>query len=455
MQEVCNSLADTGNSLWLPIIVGGFCMFIAAVCLLYTRRHGKRFTYSGFGVLLFAALSMMLGLVVVGSQPAHAAATCNAAPGSTTSTPASPSQAGKLELIDDDYTDGPTTTNEYDERVLDILTNDQAPAGDPIDPTTVRLSGSASQYRDVGPDYDEPSGVNFDILNPSDPEGPTWGYVYMCTEDDGTGTSTWVRTGEVCVYFEDSVPAGTSFTMQYTAKTMSGINASNTATITFTVPPQPEAVDDNYTLGSSGGAALSVTDNDVSINPDNIELLNPNTEAGGTGDDYTVYVNELDDDSWIHWQIINQKVVVTFGNSVPLDAPYTIQYQDAISGSTATITVTRASTPPSAVTVANVDFPDSCGSHGGDTADVMAGASTTIGTVDPLSVDLNPFTAGRQTSYTDGNTTITVDNNGIVTITEPTAGAETGEHTFYYTISNTNGDVSGIGQLYTFPANCG
>ncbi len=463
MNNLCDSLAGTGANTWLFMAIAcGLVLIAMATFIFISRKRGSRYKFLKYGgttmVLLF---SLGFGMSLLAStQPVHAAATScgsdsTSASSSNTSSPST--QSGELTLVDDSYDVNNVTFNEWDEWVLNIMSNDHAPSGDPINPETIRLSGSTTQFRDVGPDYDQPTGVNFDILNPSDPDGQAWGYVYTCTEDDGTGTNTWVATGDVCVYFYDEAPPDTTFTMQYTAKTMSGKDASNTATITFAtppLPPTPEAVDDTYTLGSSGGAVLSVTDNDTAIDPSNIELANPNTEAGGFGDEYTVYLDDLGSDAWIDWQIINGKVLVTFGPDVPFDTPYSIGYHDIISGQEATITVTRASTPASPITVADIDFPDSCGTHSGDTIDIMANVSTTVGTLDPLSIDLDPTTPGRQTSYVDGTATITVDSSGVVTITKPGPSTEMGEHTFYYTIANSNGDVSGLGTLYSSPSHC-
>lgn len=458
MQEVCNSLADTGSNIWLPIVGGVLCVVIAAVCLLYARRHGKRLTYSGFGMLLF----VILGLVMVSAHPAHAASTCNATSGSTSSKPATPGQPGVLELVDDNYTSSNLVLSDYDDYDLDVLANDQPPAGDPIDPTTVRLSGAPSQYRDAGPGYDEPAGVVFDILNPSNPEGIPWGAVYLCSDYD-SGSDSWVYTGRVCAYFEDAVPAGTIFTLRYTAKTMSGIDASNPATITITVPtppapPAPPAlIDDNYTLGNSGGAVLSVLDNDQPdandpLNITTLELQNPNTEAGGYGTYYCTDPNGNQsysgDSTATCWEVIDGKVVVTFGDDVPTDTPLSISYHITSEGGLepdqdGVITVTRSSTVSNAISVSMATFPN-C-SYTPATLDLTSFVTANQGALDPSTVDLDPATPGIQKEYDVSNYHLSVDNNGLLTVS---GGWGTISFSSYFTIQNTLGTVSPVGVIY-------
>lgn len=462
MQQLCTNLADTGANMWL--IVGiALSLLVGGCTYLFLIRKGKS-TYKNAGffviVLLFASL-LLIGTPNVRAESVDCSPAIPAG-----STRGAPNPTGSLVLVDNTYTanDLAPFADEFGGWSLDILANDHAPAGDPIDPSTVRLTGPATHYRDIGSDYDAPAGTNFDILNPANPNGPTWGFIATDGDYDG---DTYIQNGKVYVYLEDSVPPGTVFTIQYTAKTMSGIDASNTATITITkpIPPSPpELVDDTYTLGSSGGAILPVLSNDQPdpgdpLNIATLELANPNIEAGGYGTDW--YASDGSsanpgDPTAIHWQVVGGKVVVTFGDDVPLDTSISIPYRITSQGGLeppqdGIITVTRSSTEPTPITVTAADF-DPClvDLADGATLNLLSYSTTTIGSLDPSTVDLDPLTTGRQTTYLGDGYNLSVDSSGIVTYhkTGPVS-----EVSVYYTISNTNGDVSGINSIMA-PNSC-
>lgn len=494
MQEVCNSLADTGSSIWLPIVGGVLCVVIAAVCLLYARRHGKRLTYPGFGILLV----VLLGLVAANARPAHAASTCNTTTNSASSTPVTPSQPGTLELVDNTIqsSDLNLQTEEFSfwSGTFDILANDHAPAGDPIDPNTVRLSGLSEQLDDSGQRYGSlPAGISFDVYAPGDTPGDDAPIGYIGLDGVQWGdydpiTDTFAPndysnlTGKIIVESYSELPADTTVTIQYTAKTMSGKDASNTAVITITLPPlptppppptPPQLVDDDYTLGNSGGAILSVLDNDQPdandpLDTSTLELLNPNAEGGGYGTNYYTAPDGSPsyggDSTAIHWQVVGGKVVVTFGDDTPLDTPFSIPYHITSQGGLESeqdgvITVTRSSTQisPIQLTVSNFSGGGGC-TLSGETANLLDFVSTNNGTLDPSTIDLDPTTPGRQTSYSydagDTTVTVTVDGSGVVTITNSEGLGYVHDHVFYFTIANTAGDVSGIGVVVS-TENCG
>lgn len=476
MQEVCNSLADTGSSSWLPIIGGLLIVIIAAMCLLYARRHGKRLTYSGFGMLLF----VILGLITVSARPARAASTCNATSSSTNSTSATPSQSGKLELVDDTIQSSDFELQTGGDGIgpwsgtFDILANDHAPAGDPIDPNTVRLSPSSGQFNDFGSYDNLPAGVEFGIYgpeaNPSEDfpigdiilDGVQWGD-YDPVTDTYTPNDYSHLTGKIYVRSSSGLPNNTTVTLHYTAKTMSGKDASNTATITITLPPlplppaPPQLVDDNYTLGTSGGAVLPVLDNDQPdandpLNITTLELQNPNTEAGGYGTYYCTDPNGNQsysgDSTAICWEVIDGKVVVTFGDDVPTDTPLSISYHITSEGGLepdqdGVITVTRSSTVSNAISVSMATFPN-C-SYTPATLDLTSFVTANQGALDPSTVDLDPATPGIQKEYYVSSYHLSVDNNGLLTVS---GGWGMISFSSYFTIQNTLGTVSPVGVIY-------
>jgi LPXTG-motif cell wall-anchored protein len=86
-------------------------------------------------------------------------------------------------------------------------------------------------------------------------------------------------------------------------------------------------------------------------------------------------------------------------------------------------------------------------SDGGCTFDspfsVLDNDSTSVGSLDPATVDLNPNLPGIQTSveYSDEfiSTTVSVNGSGVVTAPD--------EGTYFYTVQNTNGDVSNVAAI--------
>lgn len=132
--------------------------------------------------------------------------------------------------------------------IFNILANDNTPVDDPIDPNTIRLVAPPSQFYDYGPDEGIPAGLDFNILDPDDLDGPEIGYMYL----EGINYDNWPDvdysnlTGRVYIeIYQDTIPSGLNLTFQYTATTMSG-RPIDPATVTITSPEPPVLVDDLY-----------------------------------------------------------------------------------------------------------------------------------------------------------------------------------------------------------------
>ncbi len=145
---------------------------------------------------------------------------------------------------------------------------------------------------------------------------------------------------------------------------------------------------------------------------------------------YDLLSNELTIDN--DFVITPFEYLVTTENDVTAETP-------------ATVNISVSSTAESVVTTLG----DSLACEASQTVDILANDSTTVGTLDPDTIDLNPNTEGIQQtfSYTQIFTdtpftftaTVDVDGNILVTTNAPTAGM-----IFFYTVSNTNGDTSPI-----------
>jgi hypothetical protein len=120
---------------------------------------------------------------------------------------------------------------------------------------------------------------------------------------------------------------------------------------------------------------------------------------------------------------------------------YTVQTVGAVQApAPATVTITTQTEAPEQIVYA--DSQNVCTIFGPATVDLTNGATTSAGSIDPASVDLNPSLPGQQTSITlPGDNIITVDSSGTASVPEGVSGG------FYYTISNTNGTISNINYI--------
>ncbi len=118
----------------------------------------------------------------------------------------------------------------------------------------------------------------------------------------------------------------------------------------------------------------------------------------------------------------------------------------------ATVTILVVAEPEPGVVFAQDDQESAGGgcSFEGFTLNLVANDSTTTGTIDPTTVDLNPGLPGLQKTVTlDYQASVfqaSVDNSGVVTVTR-LSGIDADPPTFYYTVQNTNGDVSNVATI--------
>lgn len=125
---------------------------------------------------------------------------------------------------------------------------------------------------------------------------------------------------------------------------------------------------------------------------------------------------------------------------------YTVASENNVTtDSPATVTVSVTATP--AYVVNGVQ--DSLECEASQTIDILANDSTTIGTLDPDTIDLDPNKPGIQQTYSYVHTpvstpytyTATVVGGGSIIVTTE---ASTSGMTFFYTVSNTNGNTSQV-----------
>lgn len=374
---------------------------------------------------------------------------------------------------DDSY----TFTGGSSTATIDAMANDVAAPGSTLDPFSIQFV-----VQESGP------GGTYTAFEPS--------YSQSVIEDDPDAIINWSITEDntVSVNYGPNVPSG-SYTIQYTVGAFSndGVPGDDLygapATITITIPPKypPTLVDDSYQFAAPANwslygevYSLPILANDIphagdSMDGSTTQLIDPELQEL-TGS-YSTNTIPGDNDSFIKWSVppgggsnggLNGAVTVTAGPHVPTNTPFTIQYTaNSVSGGApaapATITFTINATPTNPISVTQIaSLGSSCG-YGdtvvGDTfsvADAVTNGfiSTTIGSIDPSTVDLDPFTLGRQTSFTNANGTIVVDNSGVITLT-----SYSGKDLipFFFTVMNTNGDTSNPIVLTTdqFTGNCG
>ncbi len=119
----------------------------------------------------------------------------------------------------------------------------------------------------------------------------------------------------------------------------------------------------------------------------------------------------------------------------------------------ATVTITVDPTPDTSIVIAAEDT-STCSFYISETLDILSNDTTSIGTLNPLSIDLNPSLPGRQTSVSLTEDSIvssaSVDNDGIVTLVSDSYSTMP---TIYYTVENSEGSVSNIAEIIS-PNSC-
>ncbi len=207
---------------------------------------------------------------------------------------------------------------------------------------------------------------------------------------------------------------------------------SNTATITITVNAQPVAKDDAIETRFNTAVILNVTTND--------------TDADGTIDAATVDLDPATAGQQNTFAVAGQGTFTDDGAGNVTFTPdpafsglstisYTVNDNDGGTSNTAMISIT-VNTPPVAVadaveTALNAPV----------TFAIAANDSDSDGTVDAGTVDLDPATAGQQTTITvAAEGTFSEDGAGNVTFTPVTGFI--GVSTIAYTVNDDDGDTS-------------
>lgn len=136
-------------------------------------------------------------------------------------------------------------------------------------------------------------------------------------------------------------------------------------------------------------------------------------------------------------------------NTVPLPEQVTLQYNAQTEGSIeannpATVTVNIDPLTPQEEVSAVTDR--WCSNS--TTFNILTNDTTSSGALNPITIDLDPMTPGRQTiverSNVSGSITLEVDTDGIVTFTNNNFFDSQNFANFYYTVENDNGNISNI-----------
>lgn len=283
--------------------------------------------------------------------------------------------------------------------------------------------------------------ANFNILsNDSDPDGSiVSSTVDLDPSTAGQQTTLSLEAGNLSVNpggvlaFTPTPNYNGQFSIQYSVQDNSGLT-SNVATVTITVNSVNDAPVANPDVAS--------TNEDT---PVTFSIVSNDTDVDGSIDGSTVDLNPT---------LAGQQTSITpTGGTVTVDASgmvtvtpnsnydgqitfnYRVADNEGLYSNTATVTVTVDATndPP----VANAD----AASTNEDTPvniNILANDSDPDGSIDAGSVDLDPGTAGQQTTRTLPSGTLAVSPAGVVTFT-PNPNFDEGPVTFNYTVADNEG----------------
>ncbi len=243
----------------------------------------------------------------------------------------------------------------------------------------------------------------------------------------GQGTYA-VNAAGVVTFTPAANYTGTS-SISYTVNDNLGAT-SNAAT--FTVNVGPLAANDVASGAYNVPTSVNVTTNDVDANGVNVATVDLDPATAGIQTTFTVAGQGT--------FTVDNAGLVTFtpsgtfvGNS---SVSYTVQDNTGATSNVATLTVTTTNVAP--VTVADVAFTTP---NTPVTFPVTGNDSDADGSINAATVDLDPATAGTQTSFTvAGQGTFTVDNLGSVTFTPVTNF--TGSSSIPYTVNDNTGSPS-------------
>ncbi len=241
--------------------------------------------------------------------------------------------------------------------------------------------------------------------------------------------------------FSDDGAGNVTFTPEPTFTGMSSITytvndndggTSNAASITITSNAPPTAVDDSTETPLNTPVVINVTTND--------------TDTDGTIDTTTVDLDPATAGQQTTFVVAGEGTYTDDGSgnvtftpeptfSGPSTITYTVNDNDGGTSNAAAITVT-VNTPPTAVADASetaLNTPV--------TLTVTTNDTDSDGTIDAATVDLDPSTAGQQTTFAvAAEGTFSVDGAGNVTFTPVTGFI--GVSTIAYTVNDDDGDTS-------------
>ncbi|MFH6964857.1 Ig-like domain-containing protein, partial [Flavobacterium plurextorum] len=232
---------------------------------------------------------------------------------------------------------------------------------------------------------------------------------------------------------------GTTTPISYTVNDNQGaVSASATITVKVkAVNDKPVAVNDNAETDEDTVVTIDVTANDTDVDG-TIDVASVDLDPATTGIQTSFSVTGQGTYS------VDNSGIVTFtpaanynGTTTPIS--YTVNdNQGAVSASaTITVKVKAVNDKPVAVNDNAETDEDTV-----VTIDVTANDTDVDGTIDVTSVDLDPATAGIQTSFSvTGQGTYSVDNSGIVTFT-PAANYNGTTTPISYTVQDNQGAVS-------------
>ncbi|NEP94018.1 MAG: tandem-95 repeat protein, partial [Okeania sp. SIO2G4] len=285
-------------------------------------------------------------------------------------------------------------------------------------------------------DNDTPIDLDSIDLNPDTPEIektleiPDQGTFEV--DDDGNVTFTPVSgfTGQVNIPYVANDPNGNSLPP-----------ANISIDVVGSLPPNqpPIANNDNGTTLKNQPVTINITDNDNDIDG-NIDPSTIDLDPDTPGEQKTRVIPEqgtfeIDD---------NGNVTFTPEPDFVGEAtiPYTVNDNDGELSNSANITIAVINTPP----VATNDNANT-GVNIPVTFNISENDTDSDGTLDLTTVDLDPNTEGRQTTFTQqAQGTFEIDDNGNITFT-PVADF-LGEVTpITYTVADNNGDLSNTAEI--------
>lgn len=139
-------------------------------------------------------------------------------------------------------------------------------------------------------------------------------------------------------------------------------------------------------------------------------------------------------------------------NTLPIPSDYAVplfQYTVQTLGGDpapqpATVTITTQTDPIISVVTASDDYFGDCSAYNPTGLDILLNDSTTLGALDPLTVDLDLSKPGRQTSVTIMDYVISVDSSGELSVIAPPGAWDYDLLRGYYIVASTLGDISNI-----------